>query len=400
MSDNQLVHILKDKRVNCYSIITSMSVKDYLQFVQDAYEKKGGIDKQRESLRKTTAIRIRNRMIEDLKAGAVLPPIVLGMIADSQVIKGITDHKNNFTYGHFQEMIKSIPKEHISIIDGMQRTSALIEARNKVEQILNNDIRVEYWIASSTNHLIYRMLVLNTGQVPWRLEKQVEAIYDSLIKEIQEKVPSIHLIKSDVPEKREESGTYLVKDIVELFLAFGDRKEKLNMAERLAEEFTRLDIIQAASKEAFLDMFYQVLQLLVAFDNAFGRLKVQASETKFKEGKDIFASHPPQIGFMVAYAQAIMGRVGSREQTEEEHQKTLEQLIAYSNKLLQKIKAMPEEQLAEFLDLTTLDENISRRIAGKKIGDFEREFFLEAFQTLIKQQFEVDTLTSCWRAYR
>lgn len=38
----------------------------------------------------------------------------------------------------------------------------------QIEKYLNGtQVRVEYWIAQSINSLIYRMLVLNTRQVPY-----------------------------------------------------------------------------------------------------------------------------------------------------------------------------------------------------------------------------------------
>ena len=36
--------ILKDTRVNCYSVIVKMSVRDYLEIIKQAYENRGGID--------------------------------------------------------------------------------------------------------------------------------------------------------------------------------------------------------------------------------------------------------------------------------------------------------------------------------------------------------------------
>ncbi len=71
-----------------------------------------------------------------------------------------------------------------SIIDGMQRTTALQEAKDSFgENQLN--IRVEFWIADKLNSLIYRMLVLNTGQVPWEMARQLETIYSQLLKSIK-----------------------------------------------------------------------------------------------------------------------------------------------------------------------------------------------------------------------
>lgn len=73
---------LKDERVNCYSVMTQLTIGQYLRIIQSVYESGGGIEGQRESLKTSTAIRIRKRMIEDLRLGTVLPPIVLGVVVE------------------------------------------------------------------------------------------------------------------------------------------------------------------------------------------------------------------------------------------------------------------------------------------------------------------------------
>jgi hypothetical protein len=51
----------------------------------------------------------------------------------------------------------------------MQRTAALFEAIEADKAVLDRQMRVEFWLTRSVRTMIYRMLVLNTGQVPWTL---------------------------------------------------------------------------------------------------------------------------------------------------------------------------------------------------------------------------------------
>jgi hypothetical protein len=167
-----VLSILKDERVNCYSVMTTMKIGDYLDIVEKAYQNRGGIPGQREPLKTSTAKRIRETMISDLKAGTILPPIVLGTVID---IDGI----DTSDIEYFHKIIDETPSDEISIIDGMQRTTALSSLKDDVN-VLEREMRVEYWLAENTNGLIYRMLILNTGQVPWSLRRQVEVIYSSI----------------------------------------------------------------------------------------------------------------------------------------------------------------------------------------------------------------------------
>lgn len=78
---------LKDDRTECWSVMTEMPVAQYLEFIRVAHAARGGIDGQRDVLKTTTAKRIRERMVADIRRGAVLPPVVLGSIVDETTFK-------------------------------------------------------------------------------------------------------------------------------------------------------------------------------------------------------------------------------------------------------------------------------------------------------------------------
>ncbi|HCT5778608.1 TPA: hypothetical protein OT203_002092, partial [Enterobacter hormaechei] len=154
-------YVLEDKRVDCLSVIHTTKLSDYLSFAEKAYEDKGGIYGQRAPLKTKTAQTIRERMVSDIIDGAVLPPIVIGVIVDEETyekIKAVSDECS------FEKLNDSIDKTSLSIIDGMQRTTAFLQAVKENESVYDKTIRIEYWFSKSMNSLIYRMLVLNTGQ--------------------------------------------------------------------------------------------------------------------------------------------------------------------------------------------------------------------------------------------
>ena len=177
--------IIKDTRVNCYSVIVQFTVGDYLNMVKEAFHnRKGGLEGQRDTLKTRTAIRIRKRMEKDIALGAVLPPIVIGAIVSTKELTTIETIEDK---DEFLQFVYQIPSDNISIIDGMQRTTALNDAFNQAlkdnYEIATRKIRIEFWIASQINSLTYRMLVLNTGQVPWNLRRQIETVFQVIIKE-------------------------------------------------------------------------------------------------------------------------------------------------------------------------------------------------------------------------
>ena len=61
-----ILDLLKDDCANCYSLMVQMTINEYLDKIQSSFEKKGGLEGQRETIKTKTAQKIRERMIEDL----------------------------------------------------------------------------------------------------------------------------------------------------------------------------------------------------------------------------------------------------------------------------------------------------------------------------------------------
>lgn len=389
---------LHDTRVNCHSIMASMSTRDYLDLVETAYENRGGIDFQREKLRTTSAIRIRRRMVTDIVEGAVLPPVVVGVVLPHDTFTTI----GQLTASEVLATVRRQEADRISIIDGMQRTTALREAIGAEGAVGTRPMRVEFWVSESTNSLIYRMLVLNTGQVPWNLRSQVEVVFQSLILEFEGSVGGLEVLQQVDGRRRSKGGQFQANELVELFLVFGARKEKIDIRERLADEFTRLDFMEAASDKDFAKHFCSALDVLVRLDTLFDRFKKARGDKdksqRFSSGKDLFASQPACVGLVTAIAAEVFGRPGVSRPTEDQV-KRLERIEQGIGKLEKKLGKASSEDVGNFLCFQTLNEAISRGKSGLSVGDMEREFFLKGFQVLLEEDFKIADMTPCWRAY-
>lgn len=392
--------LLHDTRVKCASFMTSMTVQEYIDLVNEAYKDRGGIAGQREPLKTTSAKRIRKRMVEDLLAGAVLPPVVIGKVVDKLAGLDKADA--------LKAAISDGDKGELSIIDGMQRTTALLEAFAESEEVIKDRLlRVEFWVAEETESLIYRMLVLNTGQVPWNLSRQLQVVYAPLVAEMKGKInfDRILEIQGPNPERRTKAGQYRPDDLAELFIAFGLRKTDFDTKETLADEFSRLDMAEALSSHLYKEFFYPTVQMMVDLDGAISRHDdqlIQPNEYDEADGKklvgrNVFDSKPARIGFVVAVAIAVMGRIGM-EKDKDQH--AMEQrILAIKNGLEQltdKLGKMDAEGMKDFLKLGVLQQ----RLYGTKraaVGRYERAFFEDAFKILIEESFDIPTLETCWR---
>lgn len=395
-----IISTLYDKRSDCYSVMTEMTIKNYLELVDNVYREQGNISGQRAAIRTKSGKKIRDRMVDDIIKGAVLPPLVLGVISkqsenDEQVI--------DFLLHNSQEYMNML-----SLIDGMQRTTAFKEAVQKLKEIEDNqklknffdrNIRVEFWVAKNTNNLLYRMLILNTGQMPWNLRRQVEIIYSALINDITENIPGIELIKQDENGKRSKAGQFSADKVIEMFLCFAARSENVDTKDSVTDEFARLDVIEASSFFEFNDLFYDTLELLVKFDQLIFSYKgnSKVDKEKFKDGKDLFTSQPARIGFVTSISKHVFGLPGSK-QNENTYEEKMIVIKEKYNKIFNYIESDKHAQLDEFLDFDTLNEKLN--VVTSKVGDFERRFFTNAFGTIFHNDFAFDepTLTVCWRA--
>lgn len=384
---------LEDKRVECLSGIGQLDVKEYLGIVGQVYKQNGGISGQRAPLKTKTGITIRNRMVDDVKRGAILPPVVLGAVVSPEVFDKA---RNCTTNEEFSTLVRGIDPSTLSVIDGMQRTTALYTAmQDKNNQEINKTIRVDFWLAKNIQSLIYRMLVLNTGQVPWDIKRQLETIYKQVLIEIKSQVSNIDVFNIDEQERRSGAGQYRATRIVELFLAFTSRKPHIEIKEKVAEDFARMEATEATANEKSLPAFIETMKLLATLDRALAT--TQATEgslfenARFKEGKDIFTSAPASIGFSAAAAQYLFGMPGY-----ELDFTNFDEKLSVLQERVNKVSAQIKRLGPDFVDYLTLNEKISAKHG--RIGEFERDFFLRAFSHMFNHS-DLPKMTPCWFAY-
>lgn len=397
------ISVIKDNRSECYSIMGLTNIEEYINYVKSVYENRGGISGQRDALKSSSAIKIRKRMIKDIGRGTVLPPIVIGLLLSNEAfdkISEVVEIGNTLSAEFVSSLVGNVSVENISLIDGMQRTTAIIESLTVDNSIAENKIRIEFWAVRNINNLIYRMLILNTGQVPWNVRRQLEVLFSPIKETIRTRIPSATIYSIDDERRRSASSQFQGNDIIEMFLAFGSRKEKIELKERIAEEFTRLDFIETSDKNNLMDYFIRCFDMLNNLDAELGKIKDESEydgkKPKFFNGYDLFSSQPARIGFMVALATKILGRPGTDKDANLQDA-SLIKIESNFKALIDKINSIEDKELPEFLSFNVLNEIIDK--PSSKVGDFERTFFKEAFTALIEQDFQIDNFESCWRAY-
>lgn len=382
---------LFDKRTNCYSAMCTLKVHNYLYLLERAYAKKGGIKNQRTALKTKAALRIREQMVSDIRHGAILPPIVIGVLLDVEQFTQINSLKN---YSDIVAFVSGLNQDSLSIIDGMQRTTALYEA-SQLDDLTENDIRVEFWFSKDIYNFIYRMLVLNTGQVPWDVKRQLETIHDPLLLKISSSIPGFTILKSDANERRSDAAEHQASKIIEMFFCFSTRKLNNDIKEQVAADFARLDIMDATSVSENSEYFVSALRIFKSVDESFSK-GGYSSNGKFTSGKMIFSSLPACIGFITAVSQCFWGRPGFDKPISEVEENVKKLTVNIDNFANIFISKSPDE-INEFLCLDLLNERISRK--SGKVGEFEREFFFKSFKALLEEAPNIPNMDSCWRQF-
>lgn len=356
-----IIDIQQDTNLNCYSVLTVVRIPDFIEFINDIHEQKGNFDEQREVLQTRSAKIIRNQMVEDLLHGGILPPIVLGSISTINI------NENNF-YKLIQK------KQDISILDGMQRIQALKDAI-KYRKI-NHNLRVEFWLAQDEAALLYRMLVLNSGQIPWGLDKQLEIVFKPIIQKLKSRFPNLEYLIS-------EQKLYKQAEIVELFLAFTSRKVRIDKKQQLAEYHAALDIMSLIREKSahIIDKFEEIFILMTEIDQLLSEI----------EPRYVFNNQIVRVGFMVACAEKIFGLLGSNiEKNHAQVEDNFNNIILKLNKLRGQIQVQDIQQNYTFLALDTLTEKL-RFIPKEK----HRQAFLDAFKVIFSEP-EINSFAVCW----
>lgn len=384
-----------DYRSNCCSVLTKMTLSEYETIARNAFEHGGNIFGQREVIKKSTvASKIRSRMNDDFCKQAVFPAVVLGaLLSESIPAQSILEIDEEKVIA----LINDIRKDDISIIDGMQRSNIYF---NNFAKNADTEIRVEFWFANESVKLLYRMLVLNTGQVPWNTRRQVEVVFDKLAENIicsiynlyTELKDKITILNVDDNKRRTQAGIMHKSNLIELYLAFNTRNVKVEVNDALADEFQRFDMLESIENDINFNLFVDVIAYLFKLDYAFAECSDACEDSKFSSGKDIFASNPACIGFVVACAEYIMGKAPVNRTNEQKEAK----LDSLKEQLKNLIDVLSEKD--NYLQLETLNEIVSA-LPTTKIGDEMRRLFKNAFSDLLKyiELDELPSLESFWR---
>ncbi|EKU42042.1 hypothetical protein C518_2996 [Lysinibacillus fusiformis ZB2] len=161
-----------DKKINCNSWMVQMSIGDYLSMVDfesNIYQ------------RNLQNLSFYKKLIEDLLNDTTMPPISVVYPSSKLDLEAGLSPQNAFI-----------------VLDGLQRTNCLLECRERIskgkskgsiqslEEFNKKIIYIEIWENLDLPQILYKMVVLNTGQKKMDYAHQVDILSGSIQNKLEE----------------------------------------------------------------------------------------------------------------------------------------------------------------------------------------------------------------------
>lgn len=267
----KVLGLLEDSKTDASSILCEISIGSYIKLVQGNLNE---LDIQRgKMISKKKGVY--SRLIEDLKGGALMPSIYLATKENSKINDQLKECKNDLNV--IEEILKNnLTENDVVILDGLQRTYCILniidevkENNEKLQQFYNQKIRAEIWYKMTFNSLLYKMIVLNTGQVKMSMKHQLEILNIPL----REKIISISKDKygKDVrfstfkkPSDTKGEFRYKFSTLVEAYTSFITGEEQVDKTNEVLKELERMRFIEehsmiGALKDEEIELFTKLL---------------------------------------------------------------------------------------------------------------------------------------------
>lgn len=272
----EILGTTQDQRTKSHIIYCKCSINHYLKLVGDDF-KDFFIQRKRESHKAYS------RLKKDIIDGALLPSITLSIKQGhvSKVIDGIGD------IDRLTEVFSV--DSSVNILDGLQRTYILSDLSDDGHEFPDEqEILLECWAEPSVDHLIYRMIVLNSGQKSMSMRHQIELLFVSLRETLSNRVENIEIVLERDAKKRTRSSKYSLGDVASAYHAFINKQTELDKASIVSEkllESSGLDLDETEIIKGF-NLFVEYFKTYTEIDRlAWGHYKKLADdgEVRYKE---------------------------------------------------------------------------------------------------------------------
>ena len=385
----------EDSKIGAYSIFCEMSIDSYISIVQGNLNE---LDIQRGKMISRKK-QVYSRLIEDLKSGALMPSIYLAIKENSEINDQLKSCENDLS--RIEKILKNnLTENDVVILDGLQRTYCILniideieENSEKLKQFLNQKIGAEIWYKMTFNSLLYKMVVLNTGQVKMSMKHQLEILniplrekIGNISKDKYEKDIQFSTFRKSLDTKRQ--FRYKFSTIVEAYTSFITSDEHVDKTNEVVKELERMRFTEEHSKIDDLkdDEIELFTEVLLKLDEKLYKKYPELIEINDEEGNkiplsltsraDLLNSAPFLCGFFAALKNSL----------KRETKKFKERIEFLWEKLESKDSdPLSLEQMSKIL--------VEEKKRAKRWGEEQRRFFRIAFDEFFRGE---DNFENIW----
>jgi hypothetical protein len=239
MGTLKIIGKTKDLRTNTNVLYAEILANDYIKLVGKDFDKF-------EIQRKRVEPKKYSRLKSDFKEGALLPGITLAVELSS-----VEKYFSLIETGNFQEIEKLLnANEEIYILDGLQRTYIINDLLNE-GFVFKEDQKMllEIWFEKEINHLIYRLIVLNSGQKPMSMRHQVELLFMTLKNNLMNDIDGLELYLEKDGQIRSKPKKFAFDRIVNAYYSFLTKSPETDRDNLVVKKLSEDDILSSTETE-------------------------------------------------------------------------------------------------------------------------------------------------------
>lgn len=319
------------------------------------------------------------RLQQDIKDGALLPSITLAVKHDyvSEIIEILED----------KEALKNKLSQTnglVDILDGLQRTYILKELQE--QGIVFKDgqsLLLEYWLEPDLRNIVYRMIVLNSGQKAMSMRHQIDLLFATTRKTIEEQVSDIELFTERDNKKRTSSSKYPLNNIAAAYNAFLKSTPEQDGENIVNDNIKNTEIFESSKEQinSDFDKFIKIFKEFKEIDELAWGLYQKLSIPEITDGHLWLGSENVLLGFFAA-----AGILNSHNMDDKLY------------KSLEKIKSDLKRTGNDFDYFSIIKyQEIAKNINAKKvnIGSARRKYIFLMFKEYFRSEGDFD-FSACW----
>jgi len=371
MKSLEIISLTKDHRTQTDVIYAQILLKEYFDLIGENYNK---FDLQRKKEKHKGYKRLKS----DIQNGALIPSITLAVDPNVAI-----DLVKIIDKGNKVEITKSIEKikDNLYILDGLQRThliKELIDSEVKFHD--NQKLLLEIWVEPEIKHLVYRLIVLNSGQKPMSMRHQIELLFTTMRSTLEKEVSDLNILVENEEDKRSKALEFPFERLVTAYYSFLTKSPEIDkstvVSQRLVEEQ-----IMDGTEEYLSDSFKTFIEYLKKYCELDLELFRLCNNTGLKSFRNWFADANVINSFF-----SSVGKL---------HESKADRIKKAIDSLIRKLKSgQPGEDILELMDYKV----IRAEVADPKqynVGFATRLLLSRGFDEFFRDEGD-SSLKNCW----